>query len=255
VSQLHPLAPECFFEHGQGPNAFDPASFLFSARINPVPRGAGSISEFDPRDVLYVRNRFGGAIPRDRAVCARLRDDHRRLAPTTTTARDVISFSTSKQLHQAFVADHPARLAGAARDVKDPKSGEVSRARKACKFTQGAHRPRDGASQKSTEVPIFFLRSDEIVGRVSGARYRRFHHRRSIDRHQRGSDRGDSREAEKSHGIQEESRCLLTRRSARRRTAPASLSRQDKPRTLPLKEASDPRSTGGWRPGDPAHHQ
>jgi len=154
VSQLH-RSPGVFFEHDKG-RTHSSGKLLYSARVIPY-RGSWIDFEFDPRDVLYVRidrrRKFPATVPL------------RALGMTTEDLlnyfykKDVI-FLDGSRLAMEFI---PAQLLGqrVARDVKDPKSGEVI-AREGRKFNKAIVRQLEQAHV--SEIPIG---PDDVAGRIS----------------------------------------------------------------------------------------
>jgi len=128
VSQLH-RSPGAFFDHDRG-KTHSSGKYLYSARIIPY-RGSWIDFEFDPKDILHVRI------------------DRRRKLPATTLLR-ALGYTTEELLDYYYdkevvhlekdgfsKAVNLELLLGqrAARELKDPKTGEVI-VRKNRKFTQ-----------------------------------------------------------------------------------------------------------------------
>ena len=173
VSQLH-RSPGVFFEHDKG-RTHSTGKLLYSARIIPY-RGSWIDFEFDPRDVLYVR------IDRRRKFPATVL--LRALGMTTEDLAQLLlpqgrNRPRRQAVHQA-VRRRPS--AGLARQPRRQGSqvGRGDRARGP--QVQQGHRARDGAGEDKRSAD----RARRDCRPRLGARYRRFHHRRGADRHQRG---------------------------------------------------------------------
>jgi DNA-directed RNA polymerase subunit beta len=154
VSQLH-RSPGAFFDHDRG-KTHSSGKLLYSARIIPY-RGSWIDFEFDPKDILYVRI------------------DRRRKLPATTLLR-ALGYNTKAQLDYYYdkevvrieAAGKYAKdvnidlLLGqrAARDIKDPKSGEVL-VKKNRKFTQAVVRKIEKLKLKAIPVD-----EEELLGAV-----------------------------------------------------------------------------------------
>jgi DNA-directed RNA polymerase subunit beta len=154
VSQLH-RSPGAFFDHDRG-KTHSSGKLLYSARIIPY-RGSWIDFEFDPKDILYVRI------------------DRRRKLPATTLLR-ALGYSTQELLDYYFDKETVYLLdrakysksvnldlllgQRAARDLRDPTSGEVI-VRKNRKFTQAVIRKIEKMNIET--IPI---EEEELVGSV-----------------------------------------------------------------------------------------
>ncbi|NJK88624.1 MAG: DNA-directed RNA polymerase subunit beta [Myxococcales bacterium] len=153
VSQLH-RSPGAFFDHDRG-KTHSSGKYLYSARIIPY-RGSWIDFEFDPRDVLHVRI------------------DRRRKLPATALLR-ALGYTTQGLLdyyydHETVIREGDVYyksvnldlLLGqrAARELKDPASGEVI-VRKNRKFTQAIVRKIEKLG--ITRIPV---EPEELHGSV-----------------------------------------------------------------------------------------
>jgi len=154
VSQLH-RSPGAFFDHDRG-KTHSSGKLLYSARIIPY-RGSWLDFEFDPKDILYVRI------------------DRRRKLPATVLLR-ALGYNT-QELLDYFYNQEIVRLEKkdgyskdvnldllqgqrAARDIRDPKSGDVI-VKKNQKFTQLVIRKIQ--KLKLERIPVD---PEELVGTV-----------------------------------------------------------------------------------------
>ena len=154
VSQLH-RSPGAFFDHDRG-KTHSSGKYLYSARIIPY-RGSWIDFEFDPKDILYVRI------------------DRRRKLPATTLLR-ALGYGTQELLDYYFdketvYLEKGNKLAKgvnldlllgqrAARDIKDPKSGDIL-VKKNRKFTNAVIRKID-----SLDIDRIPVEQEELVGSV-----------------------------------------------------------------------------------------
>ena len=154
VSQLH-RSPGAFFDHDRG-KTHSSGKFLYSARIIPY-RGSWLDFEFDPKDIIYVRI------------------DRRRKLPATVLLR-ALGYSTQELLDyfyqkESVFIEKGAKLAKgvnvellqgqrAARDVKDPKTGEVI-VKKNQKYTSLVIKKIDKLKLKT--IPV---EDEELIGAV-----------------------------------------------------------------------------------------
>ena len=155
VSQLH-RSPGAFFDHDGG-KTHSSGKKLFSARIIPY-RGSWIDFEFDPKDMLWVRI------------------DRRRKLPATTLLR-ALGYST-KELLDYYYEKETVFLKGdtltksvnldllldqrAARDLKDPESGDVL-VKKNRKFTRAVLRKIEKLGIE--RIP---LDEEELIGSILG---------------------------------------------------------------------------------------
>ncbi len=156
VSQLH-RSPGAFFDHDRG-KTHSSGKFLYSARIIPY-RGSWLDFEFDPKDIIYVRI------------------DRRRKLPATVLLR-ALGYSTQElldyfyQKESVFIEKGEKLAKGvniellqgqrAARDVKDPKTGEVI-VKKNQKFTSLVIKKLEKLKLKTLPVD-----DEELIGSVIG---------------------------------------------------------------------------------------
>ncbi|MCC7380607.1 MAG: DNA-directed RNA polymerase subunit beta [Deltaproteobacteria bacterium] len=156
VSQLH-RSPGAFFDHDRG-KTHSSGKYLYSARIIPY-RGSWLDFEFDPKDILYVRI------------------DRRRKLPATVLLR-ALGYSTQELLDyfyqkETVYCDKSGKFAKevnidllqgqrAARDVKDPKSGELI-VKKNQKYTQLVIKKIEKLKLKTIPVD-----EEELFGTVIG---------------------------------------------------------------------------------------
>jgi DNA-directed RNA polymerase subunit beta len=156
VSQLH-RSPGAFFDHDRG-KTHSSGKLLYSARIIPY-RGSWLDFEFDPKDILYVRI------------------DRRRKLPATVLLR-ALGYSTQELLDyfydkEVVSLEKGGKLAKevnldllqgqrAARDIKDPKTGEII-VKKNQKFTQMVIKKIQKLKLKNIPVD-----EEELVGSVLG---------------------------------------------------------------------------------------
>ncbi|MEM1026195.1 MAG: DNA-directed RNA polymerase subunit beta [Myxococcota bacterium] len=154
VSQLH-RSPGAFFDHDRG-KTHSSGKYLYSARIIPY-RGSWIDFEFDPKDILFVRI------------------DRRRKLPATTllralgyTSQELLDYYYDKEEVHIEKGDAFSKsvnlelLLGqrAARELKDPKSGETV-VKKNRKFTQAIVRKIERLGIEKLPVE-----QDELVGSV-----------------------------------------------------------------------------------------
>ncbi|MEQ9503424.1 MAG: DNA-directed RNA polymerase subunit beta [Deltaproteobacteria bacterium] len=154
VSQLH-RSPGAFFDHDRG-KTHSSGKYLYSARIIPY-RGSWIDFEFDPKDILYVRI------------------DRRRKLPATTLLR-ALGYGTQELLDyyydkETVYLEKGNKLAKgvnldlllgqrAARDLKDPKSGDIL-VKKNRKFTNAVIRKIE-----ALDIDRIPVEQEELIGAV-----------------------------------------------------------------------------------------